>query len=367
MSESNAIIPVILAGGAGARLWPLSNREHPKQFLPLAGDCSMLHATLTRAAALSSCQPMILCQEEHRFLVAEEARQAGGSPLIVVQPADRDTAPAVAAAASLAQATGDDPLLLVLPTDHLIDDLDIFRNAVTAAASLANQGLLVSLGVVPSQPHTGYGYLQPGQALADTPPPGGCRAARFVEKPDPASAARFLAEGWLWNSGIFLFRASTLLAALRGLAPEMATRVEAACTGAQRDPDFLRLADEPFLRCQSQSLDYAIMEKTANLALVRLDCGWLDLGSWAALWEIAPKDGLGNVRLGRVVAEDCRGNYLRAEGPSLAVLGLEGHVVVTTPEAVLVAPLARAQEIKRLAEGLDSTECALPAQTIFLP
>lgn len=347
------IIPVILAGGSGTRLWPLSRALLPKQFLELVTGRTMLQDTLLRAQAVSAHAeaPIIVCNEAHRFLVAEQARGLGVEPQrIVLEPAARNTAPAVAAAAELARraAPADtDPILLVLPADHVVLDTQAFVDAVGRAIGAAQTGALVTFGIVPDEPETGYGYILKGESRGEY-----SVLERFVEKPDRATAETFLASGdYVWNSGMFLFSAGTYLAELGAHAPAMLQACTAAVAGAVVEADFTRLG-EAFVNCPADSIDYAVMEKTHRAAVVELDAGWSDVGSWAAVHEIVPKDDAGNALVGEVIAEECRGCYIAARSRLVAAVGLEDLVVIETQDAVLVVPRARSQDVKRIVEKL---------------
>ena len=345
------MIPVILSGGSGTRLWPLSRDAFPKQFLPLVGAQSMLQATWQRVAPLAAAAPIVVAGEEHRFMVAEQLREAGASAAtILLEPVARNTAPAIAVAALEALRGGEDPLLLVLPSDHVIADPAGFRAAVAQAAPAARDGRLVTFGIVPDAPETGYGYIQaaPGQ---------GVRAVRrFVEKPDAATAAGYLASGdHYWNSGMFLLRASAYLEELGRLQPAMLEACRQVHARARRDPDFVRLDAEAFAACPADSIDYAVMEHTARAAVLPLEVGWNDVGSWAALWQVAEQDGDGNAHRGDVLALDCRDTLAWADGGRLvALLGLEDVVVVDTADAVLVARKDAVQDVRRVVAALKA-------------
>jgi len=347
------LVPVILSGGAGTRLWPLSRELYPKQLLALTGDRTMLQQTALRLEGLSAAAPVVVCNESHRFLVAEQLRQIKAEPrALVLEPFGRNTAPAIALAAhaalkSAASDPGADPVLLVLPADHVIRDVPAFQKAVRAALPAAEQGKLVTFGIVPSSPETGYGYIQ-RSAAGDVI--GGAHAiARFVEKPSAEKAAQFLKSGdYFWNSGMFMFRARRYLQELAKLAPEIAKVCETAAAAARSDLDFTRVDASLFETCPADSIDYAVMEKTADAMVVPLDAGWSDVGSWAALHEACEADGRGNVSRGDVIAEDSNGCYLYSESRLVAVVGLEDHVVIETKDAVLVAPKQRVQDVKKL-------------------
>ena len=345
------LIPVILSGGAGTRLWPLSRELYPKQLLPLVGEQTMLQATVGRLAGTGAAEPIVVCNEAHRFMVAEQLRQVGvAARAILLEPAGRNTAPAIALAAQVALESlpGADPILLVLPADHVIRGLPAFQAAIRTAVAAAGLGHLVTFGVVPTAPETGYGYIQRGAPLA-----GASRIAAFVEKPARAVAEQYLESGnYLWNSGMFVFRASRYLEELRRHAPDIASACAASLAAAKRDLDFTRVDAQAFGACRSDSIDYAVMEKTDDAVVVPLDAGWSDVGSWSALYEAVDRDGAGNVSQGDVIAEDSSGNYLFAGSRLVAAVGLRDHVVVETKDAVLVAPKSRVQDVKKVVERL---------------
>lgn len=352
------IVPVVLSGGSGTRLWPLSTPERPKQFLPLVSERTLFQETLLRLAGLDElAAPIVVCNEAHRFLVAEQLRETGvRAGAIVLEPDGRNTAPAVAAAALVSRKKGSDPfspdpVLLVLPADHVIANGAAFRAAVGQAVGAARAGRLVTFGVVPTHAETGYGYIEQGASEGEW-----AAVARFVEKPDRETAKRYVASGrFLWNSGMFAFEAGTLLAELARWAPGIVAACERAVAGARADDDFLRLG-AAFLESPADSIDYALMEKTGRAAVVPLDAGWSDVGSWAALHAAAEKDGDGNVMRGDVLAEACKDSYVRASGRSVAVIGLEGLIVVETGEAVLVMRKDRSQRVKQVGEAVRKGE-----------
>ena len=355
-SPSSALVPVILCGGTGTRLWPLSRASYPKQYWPLAGtgEDTLLQQTQQRLAGLPGLgAPLLICNEDHRFIVAEQLRQIGVEPqAILLEPIGRNTAPAVAVAALQATAQGDDPLLLVLAADHVIRDAATFRATVAAGMAAAEAGQLVTFGIVPTAPETGYGYIEAAQSLlgANEPVP----IARFVEKPDRATAEQFLATGrFTWNSGMFLFKASAILAELERLAPEVVSACRSSLEHDSADLDFLRLEREAFASCPSVALDVAVMERTDRGAVLPLEAGWSDVGSWSALWETADQDSDGNVLRGRVISEGSSNCYLRSEHRLVVGLGVEDLVVVETDDVVLVAHRDRAQEVKAIVGRLE--------------
>lgn len=335
------VLPIILSGGSGTRLWPLSRESYPKQFLPLVGEQSMLQATWQRAAPVAAHAPIVVANEEHRFVAAEQLQQIGVKPhAILLEPKGRNTAPAIAVAALEASRDGADPLLLVLPSDHVIGDEAAFQAAVRVAAVAAEQGKLVTFGIKPTAPETGYGYIK--AAAGD----GARPVERFVEKPDLATAKSYLASGeYYWNSGMFLFRASRYLEELRKFQPAIADACTTAWQAAKRDADFTRLDKDAFAASPSDSIDYAVMEKTADAVVVPLDAKWSDVGSWSALLDVSPQDANGNAHHGDVIEIDCRNTY--AYGSRLiAMVGLQDVVVVETDDAVLVGHRERIQEVK---------------------
>ncbi|MEM1110616.1 MAG: mannose-1-phosphate guanylyltransferase/mannose-6-phosphate isomerase [Pseudomonadota bacterium] len=348
------LVPVLLSGGVGSRLWPVSRELHPKQFLPLASELSMLQDTLKRTATLAAAAPLVVCNEEHRFMVAEQLRQLDlDAGALLLEPEGRNTAPAVALAAIHALVDDPDAVLLVLPADHVIQDGASFVAAVERALPLAQQGRLMTFGVVPTSAETGYGYIKCGGELGDEL----YELERFVEKPDAETARAYVDSGsYLWNSGMFLLRAATLLEELGRLAPEMLAQCQAAMSGAKGDMDFLRPEREAFLACPADSIDYAVMEKTEAGGVVSLDCGWSDVGAWSALWDVSQRDSEGNVAQGDVILNDCADSYFRSESRLVAATGLKDIVVVETADAVLVADRERVQEVKKLVTRLKADE-----------
>jgi mannose-1-phosphate guanylyltransferase/mannose-6-phosphate isomerase len=352
------LIPVILSGGSGTRLWPLSRELYPKQMLALVGEGTMLQETLTRLSGVESVgAPIVVCNEHHRFLVAEQLREMGSTPqAIVLEPMGRNTAPAVAIAALAAVADAAsrdaDPILLVLPADHVIQDVAAFQRALSVGVAAATDGKLVTFGVVPTKPETGYGYIRRANGSGPAFP-----IAQFVEKPDLPTAQRYVdSKEYFWNSGMFMFRASAVLGELQSLAPKIYDACALAYSTAQRDSDFTRLPSKEFGDCPSDSFDYAVMEKTDRGVVVPLDAQWNDVGSWSALHEARNADAHGNVCLGDVLAIDSRGSYLQSTSRLLAAVGLENHVVVETSDAVMVAPMNRVQDVKDLVSALKKAK-----------
>ncbi|WAC63213.1 mannose-1-phosphate guanylyltransferase/mannose-6-phosphate isomerase [Pseudoxanthomonas sp. SL93] len=343
--------PVLLSGGSGTRLWPLSREAYPKQFLPLAGDDTMVQATWRRVATLADRAPIVVANEDHRFLVAEQLRQVDAPvPAIILEPVGRNTAPAIAAAALQAMAKGEDPLLLVLPSDHVVRDVAGFQHAVRDAMPAAEQGALVTFGIIPDAPETGFGYIQAdaGEGLR--------KVLRFVEKPDADTAQAYLQEGgYYWNSGMFLFRASRFLEELAQFRPDIVAAVRAAHAGARHDGDFIRLDKDAFASSPSDSIDYAVMEKTSHAMVLPVDIGWNDVGSWSALWDVADRDGEGNAYHGDVIAVDTRNSYAYAQR-LVALVGVDDIVVVETDDAVLVARKDRVQDVKLVVAQLKKEQ-----------
>lgn len=342
---------VLLSGGSGTRLWPLSREAYPKQFLALAGEATMVQDTWSRAAALTTLKPIVVANEEHRFLVAEQLRQIGAPvPDIVLEPVGRNTAPAIAAAALQARAAGEDPVLLVLPSDHVVRDVAAFHAAVREAMPAAEDGALVTFGIRASAPETGFGYIQAGPGEGVRP------VLRFVEKPDADTAAGYLASGdYAWNSGMFLFRASRYLDEIARFRPDILDAVRRAFDGASRDGDFIRLEREAFAASPSDSIDYAVMEKTADARVLPVDIGWNDVGSWSALWDVSEQDAHGNAGHGDVIVVDSRNSYAYSRR-LVALVGVDDLVVVETDDAVLVARKDRVQQVKDVVARLKADQ-----------
>lgn len=348
------IHPVILSGGSGTRLWPMSREHYPKQLLPLCSERSMLQDTALRVRDPDRfAAPLLICNQEHRFIIAEQVRQSGLSPQgIVLEPVARNTAAAAAVAALMLAEADPDTLMLMLPADHLIRDQDAFLAAVDAAAAVASSGRLVTFGIVPHAPETGYGYIRRGKAIDGYD--GTFAVAAFVEKPTRARAEEFLGSGtYLWNSGMFLFPAALFLAELEKFEPAVLAAARAALAGGNRDLDFFRLDQEAFTTSPSTSIDYAVMERTAQAAVVAADMGWTDVGAWSALWDVGAKDTDGNVLLGDVLLHDTRNSYVRSDCDAVvALVGLDDTIVVATDDAILVASRDRVQDVKVLVEQL---------------
>jgi mannose-1-phosphate guanylyltransferase/mannose-6-phosphate isomerase len=344
---------VIMAGGSGSRLWPSSRGLYPKQFLSIPNQETMLQATLSRVQGLSN-STSVICNEEHRFIVAQQAQEMGeklGS--IILEPVGKNTAPAIALAAfdALDSSDGAAPLLLVMAADHVIKDVAAFHAAVSVAKLQAETGKVVTFGIVPESPHTGYGYIQRGVESGD----GAYAVSRFVEKPDEATAQSYLDDGgYYWNSGMFLFAADVYLAELKAFRPDIYEACEQAYLGKSRDVDFLRIDADAFKACPDESIDYAVMEKTDKAVVVPLSAGWSDVGAWSSLWEIGDQDAAGNVSSGDVLSHNTSNSYIRAEHRLVATVGLDNVVVVETNDAVLVAAKDQVQDVKKIVELLKA-------------
>jgi mannose-1-phosphate guanylyltransferase / mannose-6-phosphate isomerase len=339
--NSIQIHPVILSGGSGTRLWPLSREHYPKQLLCLQGDRTLLQQTVSRVDGIvGMAEPILVCNEEHRFLVAEQLRDIKKKPsAIILEPVGRNTAPALTLAALTLKAS-DDGLMLVMPADHLIEDVAAFHAAVEIGSGLAKQGKLVTFGIVPTSPETGYGYIKCGK---------GNDVAAFVEKPDAETAARYLASGeYLWNSGMFLARADVWLEELRRYRPDILEACERVFAERRQDGEFERISKDLFQRCPAESIDYAVMEKTDRAVVVPLNAGWSDIGAWSAIWDVSERDAQGNVVQGDVLVHDTRNALLISRHRLVAAVGLDDVIVVETPDAVMVARKDKAQDVKEI-------------------
>jgi mannose-1-phosphate guanylyltransferase len=352
LEEKMLLTPVILAGGSGTRLWPLSRQLYPKQFLPLLGVKTLLQQTIERLQGLDCQAPIVVCNEEHRFLAAEQLRQTGiDDGAIILEPVPKNTAPAIALAAHEALRRDEEAMLLVLPADHLIEDTASFHAAVKKALAAAKEGNLVTFGIVPHRPETGYGYIRRGREQSKEV----FSVLAFVEKPDEATAKEYLKTGeYYWNSGMFLFGAKDYLEELERHAPDMADSCEKAFSRVKKDLDFLRIDEKAFATCPKDSIDYAVMEKTKKAMVVPLDAGWNDIGSWASLHDVCPKDENKNCVTGDVLTEDTENCLVRSESRLVAAAGLKDVIIVETKDAVLVIHKDSAQDIKTLVEKLEA-------------
>jgi len=368
MSAQAQIIPVIMCGGAGTRLWPVSRESMPKQFVPLVGEHSTFQQVLDRVSDRDLfARPIIITSAEFRFVVAEQLRERNIEADIVLEPMRRDSGPAVAVAAVLAMERDRDALALVLAADHVIRKPDQFRAACRRAAAAASEGRIVTFGIEPTHPATSYGYIRPGQQLNGAPVR---MVDAFVEKPDAATAAGYVADRYLWNSGNFLFHAATMLGEISHFEPDMAEAAKAAVKGLTRDLDFLRLAAEPFARAPKKSIDYAVMERTKLAAVVPADLGWSDIGSWSTVWDVLDRDAAGNATHGPVVTLDTHNSLVRSDESLLTtVVGLDDVIVVSTADAVLVAARNKAEQVKALVEELkvQNHRAAVEHRRIYRP
>jgi mannose-1-phosphate guanylyltransferase/mannose-6-phosphate isomerase len=354
------ILPVILAGGSGTRLWPLSRALYPKQLIRLVDGHTMLQNTILRLGGLDGAgNPVVICNDEYRFMVAEQLRQIDiQAESIILEPVGRNTAPALAVAAIRAMARGDDPVLLVLPADHHIQFADRFQRVLTAGLEHARAGRLITFGIVPEKAETGYGYIKMGDPLpSGDPETPAVTIAAFVEKPDRETAERYVAsKAYCWNSGMFMFKASRVLEELETVAPDIVVACRKAIEKGVADLDFFRLDKAAFSACPGDSIDYAVMEKTENGAMVPMAAGWNDLGSWEALWQVGEKDDQDNVVKGDVVLHDVGDSYLHAESRLIAAVGLKDHIVVETSDAVMISPRDRVQDVKGLVDRLKTQD-----------
>lgn len=346
------IIPVILSGGTGSRLWPLSRELNPKQFLPLVNEFTMLQNTIQRLEGLDCTSPLLICNESHRFLAAEQLRQLEiNDAQILLEPFGRNTAPAVALAAMQAIRDGADPILFVLPADHVILNSEKFHASIFKALELAKKDYLVTFGIVPTHAETGYGYIEQGERISDN----GFMVTRFVEKPELETAKNYLETGrYKWNSGMFIFRATTYLKELRTFNPEIYDACELAIKSATKDMHFVRISEDNFINCPNISIDIAVMEKTNKAVMVSLDAGWSDVGSWSALWDVSDKNAEGNLFRGDVLDQQCKNIYVHAESRMVATVGLNDLIIVETKDAVLVAHKDKVQDVKNIVARLKT-------------
>ncbi len=362
------IQPVVLSGGSGTRLWPLSREKYPKQLLPLIGEDSLLQATVRRVDGIAGVElapPLVVCNEEYRFVIAEQLRVMGKPGTVVLEPLGRNTAPALTIAAQAAMKNGADPVLLVMPADHVIVDKAAFQAVVRQGAALAERGAVVTFGITPDTPETGYGYIQAGEAFASAADASNAkRIARFVEKPNLQTAQAYLAEGnYLWNSGLFMMRASVWLAALKVCRPDILAACDTAWAQGKTDGEFVRVGKDAFSACPSDSIDYAVMERIAAGAansrlpagvVIPLSAGWSDVGAWEALWQVLPKDGDGNVAQGDVLMQDSHNTLALSEGRLIACVGVDDLIVVETADAILVAHKNKTQDVKKIVDRLKA-------------
>ncbi len=340
---------VILAGGSGTRLWPLSRAGYPKQFLALKGEDTLLQATLKRLKGLKISSTVTICNEEHRFFVAEQLQKINMLDDIILEPATKNTAPALALAALIAD---DDPLLLVLPADHVIEDELAFNKAISNALPLAEAGKLVTFGIMPTEPNTGYGYIKKGIEIGK-----GFEVAKFSEKPSKKLAKNYLSSGnYLWNSGMFLIRSSRYLQELKKFRPDIYKACKGATSAIKKDLDFLRISEEEFLSCPSDSIDYAVMEKTADAVVLPIDAGWSDIGSWSSLWDISNKDNNGNVIIGDVITNKTKNSFIRTDGKLITSIDVNDMVIISTKDAVMVAHKDSVQDTKVIIERLKDED-----------
>ena len=345
------MIPVILSGGSGTRLWPLSRRHYPKQFLPLVSSHTMIQETLLRLTGIAGLQaPIAVCNEDHRFMMAEQLRQIDVNPsAIILEPLGRNTAPAVALAAL--RASSEDDVLLVLPADHVIENIQVFQQAVNQAKVLAEQGFLVTFGIVPTEPETGYGYIKRSTEAVEA----AYKVASFVEKPNLETAKSYLESGdYYWNSGMFAFTAGSFLKELEKFNPDMLEKCQLALKSAKVDMDFVRLDKEIFASCPSDSIDYAVMEKTAKAVVIPMDAAWNDVGSWSALWDVTAKDSSGNAIMGDVFTVNTHNSFIHAHSKLVTVVGLDNVIVVETDDAVMIAAKDKVQDVKDIVDQLKA-------------
>lgn len=350
MPATGTITPVIICGGAGSRLWPASRESFPKQFIALLGERSMFQQTLGRVAGPAFGPPVIVTHSDFRFLVASQMLQLGVAGDILLEPTRRDSGPAIAAAAAFVEARDPGATMLVLPSDHLVMDGAAFSAAIDRGSGAAGAGRIVTFGMVPDHPATGYGYIQPGPAGEDGVSP----VARFVEKPDAGTASRYIGEGFLWNSGMFLFRTDVFLAELGRFEPDMVAAAQGAVSGSTIDLGFVRLAEQAFGQAPKKSIDYALMERTGLASVAPASFGWSDVGTWASVWKASPKDEAGNATSGTAALFDSRDCYVQTSGPLTALIGMEDVVVIVEDDAVLVTKRDRAEQVKTAFESLKA-------------
>lgn len=345
------IQPIIIAGGTGSRLWPLSRELFPKQFHKLYGNLTMFQATIERLAGLECLPPIVICNENHRFIVAEQLRQIGKlNHNIILEPQGKNTAPAIALASFYTTRNDNNPNLLVLPADHIILDKEAFQTAIVNTLPHLNNGKLVTFGIVPNAPETGYGYIQYGEKLSNE----GFIVSQFVEKPDLQTAQKYLESGnYLWNSGMFAFQAQTYLDELQKHRPDIYEACEKSIQNTNKDLDFVRIDNQAFANCPEDSIDYAVMEKTNKAVVVPMNAGWNDVGVWSSLWDVSDKDGQGNAKVGDILTIDSHNNYIFAENTLVATVGVEDCIIVQTKDAVLVANKNNAQDVKTLVKTLQ--------------
>ncbi len=350
------IVPVILSGGSGTRLWPVSRASLPKQFCALHGTATMIQQTMGRAVGAGFAAPVVVCNEDHRFLAAEQLRETGiTGGRILLEPVSRNSAPAILAAALLVAETTPDAVLWMMAADHVVDNLPALHQALAIAVAAARAGKIVTFGMRPTAPETGYGYIEIGSALPGID--GASTVARFVEKPDAPTAGRFVTGGrHLWNSGMFVFTAASVIAEMARWEPEVLAPVRAAVIGRTEDADFIRLQRTAFVACKSISIDYAVAERTDQAVVVPATVGWTDVGSWAAMWELGAKDAAGNVVVGDALVEDATNCYVRTEGSLAAIVGLDDAVLVVTDDAVLAMHRDRAQDVKKIVDRLRAAD-----------
>ena len=369
MTDAILVQPVVLSGGSGTRLWPLSREKYPKQLLSLVGQDSLLQATVRRVSGtpgVALAAPMVVCNEEYRVVIAEQLRLLGDAGTVVLEPCGRNTAPALTLAALAAIKDDADPVLLVMPADHVITDVAAFQSVVSQGAALASAGAVVTFGIAPDAPETGYGYIQAGAAFGSAADCGACHIARFVEKPDLATAQAYLDAGnYLWNSGLFMMRASVWLSAVEQCRADILAACQRAWDAGQTDGEFVRVGRDLFAQCPSDSIDYAVMERiaantnsVANAAglppgvVLPLRAGWSDVGAWDALWQVLPKDERGNVSQGDVMLQDCENTLALSEGRLIACVGVSDLVVVETADAILVSHKDQTQDVKKIVDRL---------------